>query len=707
MNEQRVRILMVEDNPSDVQVIRRLLQSSTEPIFEIEIASQVSQGVDLLVAGPQPHVILLDLNLPDSNPEDLDSFHRVHRAAPAVPIIVMTGLSDQDIATRAVRLGAQDFLVKGEVGSDVLLRSIRYAIERQDAEEELRESEERYSIAVRGANDGLWDWDLLTDEIYLSPRWMEIVGLEEGGISGSPAEWMDRVHPDDLHRLKADIDAHLGRDGQQPALFTSHFENEHRIRHQNGNYRWVLSRGTAIRDADGVPYRMAGSLSDITLRKNAEERLLHDALHDALTGLPNRALFLDRLGVALARTHRRAGETGLEFSAVLFLDLDRFKHINDSLGHLSGDRLLVAMARRLEAMLRPGDTVARLGGDEFAILVDVASKDDAEALAARIHKEFSVPFEVDGHEVLTTLSIGSVSVEPTYERPEDLLRDSDIAMYRAKGEGRGRFRAFDSSMHTQAAKMLKLESDLSRALGRDELRLHYQPMMSLANEQVVGFEALLRWEHPERGLIMPVEIISVAEDTGLIVPIGAWVLEEACRQMAEWQQQYEAAVPMSISVNISSKQLLQPDIVDVIVAVLRRTGLDPTCLRLELTESVIMDNAESAVAKLSQLRTLGVQIHIDDFGTGYSSLSYLQRLPVDTLKIDRTFVSQLGRQAESQEIVSAIITLARNLGMGVAAEGVETAEQARDLRQMNCEYGQGFFYYRPLESLAVEALLAN
>ncbi len=252
MNEHRVRILMVEDNPSDVQVIRRLLQSSTEPVFEIETADEVGKGVDLLVGGCEPDVILLDLNLPDSDPEDLESFRRVHEAAPAVPIIVMTGLSDQEIATRAVRMGAQDFLVKGEVGSDVLMRSIRYAIERQEAEEELRESEERYSIAVRGANDGLWDWDLLTDELYLSPRWMEIVGLDEGGVSGSPDEWFDRVHPDDLHRLKADIETHLSRGGsQQQPLFASHFENEHRIRHHDGNYRWVLSRGTAIREPDG------------------------------------------------------------------------------------------------------------------------------------------------------------------------------------------------------------------------------------------------------------------------------------------------------------------------------------------------------------------------------------------------------------------------------------------------------------------------
>jgi diguanylate cyclase (GGDEF)-like protein len=392
---------------------------------------------------------------------------------------------------------------------------------------------------------------------------------------------------------------------------------------------------------------------------------------------------------------------------VLFLDLDRFKHVNDSLGHVAGDRLLVAMARRLESILRPGDTVARLGGDEFAILVDIAREPDTERVAERIHKEFSVPFNVDGHELLATVSIGIACVSAEYGRPEDLLRDADIAMYQAKSEGRAGFRVFDSSMHSRAAALLKLESDLSQALTRDELRLHYQPVMALANDRVVGFEALLRWQHPERGLILPGEIISVAEDTGLIVPIGEWVLREACRQMVVWQADHQVARAMSMSINMSSKQLMQEDMVEVIVRALGDSGLDPTCLRLELTESVLMDNADSAVAKLSQLRTLGVQVYIDDFGTGYSSLSYLQRLPVDTLKIDRTFISQLGLQAESIEIVSAIITLARNLGMSVAAEGVETAEQAEGLRALDCEFGQGYYFHRPLEGSAVEALFSN
>ena len=706
MSDGSVKVLMVEDNPSDAQVIERLLGMSQQPSFEISVADSVAGGVAALGGDLDPDVILLDLSLPDSNPESLDSFHRVRAAASGVPIIIMTGMRDQELAARAVRLGAQDLLVKGEVGADLLIRAIRYAMERQRAEEELRDSEERYALAVRGANDGLWDWDLLGEKIYLSPRWKAILGYAESDLSDRPEEWFDRVHPDDLHRLRADIEAHLGSSDLPPSLFAAHFENEHRIRHNDGRYRWVLARGLALRDRDNHAFRMAGSLTDVTMRKSAEERLLHDALHDALTGLPNRALFLDRLGVAIARTRRRPDE-GVGCSAVLFLDLDRFKHVNDSLGHLSGDRLLVAMARRLQTILRPGDTVARLGGDEFAILVDVAAIDDTGMVAERIHEELAVPFNVDGHEVVVTVSLGIAVVAPNYDRPEDLLRDADIAMYQAKSEGRAGHKLFDKQMHTRAAAMLQLESDLNRALTRQELRLHYQPMISLANDRVVGFEALLRWEHPERGLIYPSDIISVAEDTGLIVPIGAWVLEESCRQMVQWRRDHEMARQLSMSINMSSKQLMQPDIAEVVTRTLDRTGLDPSCLRLELTESVLMDNAESAVTKLSRLRKRGVQIHIDDFGTGYSSLSYLQRLPVDTLKIDRTFISQLTLQAESSEIVGAIITLARNLGMSVAAEGVETVEQADGLKALECEYCQGFYYYRPLESRDVEALFAN
>ena len=660
MTLPQVNVLMVEDNPSDVRVIERLLGQSSEPSFKIEVSHRVSAGLEHLRSGAIPDVILLDLSLPDSDPEKLDSFHRVHHAAPGVPIIIMTGVNDRAIASRAVRQGAQDFLIKGEVGVDVLLRSIRYATERQRAEEELRESEERYALAVRGANDGLWDWDLATDKIYYSPRWKAILGYGEGELSCEPSEWLDRVHPDDRNRLRSDLEDLIGPNGSPRTPFARHWQNEHRIRHKDGTFRWVLSRGIAVGKGTGKATRTAGSLTDISARKNAEERLLHDAMHDALTHLPNRTLFLDRLGVAMARAHRQP-EDSVGCAAVLFLDVDRFKHVNDSLGHLAGDSLLVAMARRLVAMLRPGDTVARLGGDEFAILVDIARSENSEMVAQRIHKELAVPFDLDGREVLVTVSIGISTVSANHRRPEDILREADIAMYQAKVGGRAGSRVFDNQMHTRAAAMLKFESDLSQAAERRELRLHYQPMISFAEDRIVGFEALLRWQHPERGLIYPREIIAVAEDTGLIVPIGTWVMEEACRKMVDWQRQHSTMGDLSMSINLSSAQMMQPDLVDIIIRVLDETRLNPCCLRLELTESVIMDNAESVVGKLSQLRSLGVQIHVDDFGTGYSSLSYLQRLPVDTLKIDRTFVAQMGIHSESTEIVGAIITLARNL----------------------------------------------
>ena len=431
MSAQSVKVLMVEDNPSDVRAIQRLLRKEKEPSFEIEVSDLVGAGLDYLSLGGVPDVILLDLSLPDSDPEKLDSFHRIHHAAPGVPIIIMTGVHDRKVASRAVRHGAQDFLVKAEVGADVLLRSIRYAIERQRAEEELRESEERYALAVQGANDGLWDWDLGTDRIYYSPRWKAILGYGEEELSSEPSEWLDRVHSDDQHRLRSDIEELIGPNGSPRTPSARHWQSEHRIRHKDGSFLWVLSRGTAVRNRDGKASRMAGSLTDISARKNAEERLLHDTMHDALTHLPNRILFLDRLGVAMARS-RRKSEDSVGCSVVLFLDVDRFKHVNDSLGHLAGDSLLIAMARRLVAILRPEDTVARLGGDEFAILVDVARSENSETVAQRIHRELAVPFDLDGHEVLVTVSIGISIVSGNQRRPEDILREADIAMYQAK-----------------------------------------------------------------------------------------------------------------------------------------------------------------------------------------------------------------------------------------------------------------------------------
>jgi diguanylate cyclase (GGDEF)-like protein/PAS domain S-box-containing protein len=694
MREAPIQILLVEDNAGDARLVDTYLRRAEPPEFSLERVDRLEKGLKRLAEGGID-VVLLDLTLPDS--QGIDTFETAVAEAPDVPIIVMTGIDDSGLALKAVRDGAQDYLVKRQVDTHLLVRSIRYAIERKHFEDQIRVSEERYALAVDGAHDGVWDWDLSTDEIYFSNRWKSLLGFQDEDLIGGVEVWFDRVHPDDIDRLRKEIQIHLeGR--------TRHFESEHRIQHRDGAYRWVLSRGLAVREKAGPPHRMAGSLTDVHARKMTEQQLLHDAMHDALTGLPNWALFMDRLGIAIAQSKR----SEKHLFAVLFLDLDRFKNVNDSLGHTLGDKLLVAIARRLRKMMRPGDTVARLGGDEFAVLINaVEAPTDATRISERIHDELSRPFDLEGHEVFTTASIGIAMGGNGYHRPEEVLRDADTAMYRAKSLGRNRHSIFDQRMHERAVQLLQLETDLRRAVERDEFCLHYQPIISLAQGEIEGFEALVRWQHPTRGLVYPNDFIPVAEDNGLIVPIGWCVLRKACQKMALWHREFPSIQPMSINVNLSSRQFLQPDLVDKISQVLEETGLDPSRLRLEITESMIMEEADSAVLKLQQLRSTGVQLHLDDFGTGYSSLSHLHQLPTHTIKIDRSFVSRIRDNDDNTEIVATIVSLARSLGMHAAAEGLETAKQLSTMRSLDCDYGQGFYISRPLDEIAAGDLIAS
>ena len=436
--------------------------------------------------------------------------------------------------------------------------------------------------------------------------------------------------------------------------------------------------------------------------ERSKEHFRHAAFHDSLTGLPNRALFVEHLKLAIQQVQRQPERS----FAVFFLDLDRFKNINDSLGHTCGDQLLIAIARRLEVCLRPGDVVARFGGDEFAILIDgLAHPNGAVRVAEKIQRELLVPVILGQHEAFTTASIGIAFGTTNYEEPEDILRDADTAMYRAKEGGKARCELFDKVMHTRAVALLRLENDLRRAVEREEFRIHYQPIICLRSGKLAGFEALARWQHPERGLVSPAEFIPVAEETGLIVPIGLWMLEEACRQVREWQARVPNGRTLSLSVNLSGKQLAQPDLVEQVKRILLKTGFDSHCLKLEITESVVMENAEAASATFHRLRALGLQLSIDDFGTGYSSLSYLHRFPVNTLKIDRSFVSRMGAEDENLEIVRTILTLARNLSMEVVAEGVESAEQMRHLMTLSCEYGQGYFFSKPMDGKAAKIFI--
>lgn len=569
--------------------------------------------------------------------------------------------------------------------------------QRQQIEAALRESEERYALAMQGINDGLWDWNLRTNEVYFSPRWKSMLDYQESEIGNTLNDWFSRIHPGDIERIKMEILNHL-------AELSLQFESEYRILCKGRTYRWMLSRAVVVRDASGIAYRIVGLQTDISDRKYTEEKLLHDALHDSLTGLPNRVLFMERLSHALSLGKRRRNYS----FAVLFLDLDRFKLINDSLGHTVGDQLLVAIARRLEKHLRVGDTVARLGGDEFTILLeDIKDVSITTNIADRLQEELTMPFYVDGHEVFTSASIGIASSTIGYECAEDLLRDADIAMYRAKALGKARYEVFDITMHARAVVLLQLETDLRRGIERGEFQLYYQPIVSLQNGEITGFEALTRWLHPQRGLVSPAEFIPLAEETGLIVPIGWWVFKEACRQLRLWHLQFPEYSSLVMSINLSAKQFAQPNLIAEIKQILLETELEPSSLKLEITESVIMENTESATAMLLQLQALGIQFSIDDFGTGYSSLAYLYRLPTHTLKIDRSFINKIDTDIEQLEIVRTIVALASNLGMSVVAEGIETVKHLAQLQELNCQFGQGYFFSKPVDSQTATTLLLS
>ena len=481
------------------------------------------------------------------------------------------------------------------------------------------------------------------------------------------------------------------------------FEGESIGYRKDGTEFQVEMRCAPIHNQQGEITHYVLMQRDITARKQVEAKLARQAFYDSLTNLPNRALLLNRLQHMV----RKAQDNPDCSFAVLFLDLDRFKTINDSLGHTIGDRLLIAISKRLALCTRPSDTVARLGGDEFAMLLDnVPTAELANKIANRIHQQLSQPFNLDGLEVFASASIGITLSKIGYDCPEDLLRDADTAMHRAKTSQSSHV-IFNESMHARAVVLLQLENDLRRAIKRQDLSLYYQPIVSLSTGKIVGFEALVRWQHPEQGIISPEDFIPIAEETGLIVPIGWWVLHEACLQLKHWQAQFPSNPPLKISVNLSCRQFSQPNLLEQIRQTLQQTGLPASSLRLEITESAIIEDAASTSALLTQLRNLGIQLCIDDFGTGYSSLSYLQRFPIDNLKVDRSFISQMGNSGDAAEIVQAVVALAHNLGMSVTAEGVETATQLMQLRSLQCECGQGYLFSKPLNCSAAESFLAD
>ncbi|HET7294268.1 MAG TPA: EAL domain-containing protein [Vicinamibacteria bacterium] len=594
----------------------------------------------------------------------------------------------QDLAARVDASGRDELSQLSTTVNDLLA-----AVETSGRE--LLAGRERYALAASAANDGLWDWNVPTGEAYYSPRFKSMLGYSEEEVAPVAEAWLSRVHPDDRAELQAKLDS---------AASETHAEHEHRMVHKDGAYRHVLSRWVTLRAKDGAVQRRVGSLSDVTARKEAEGRLRREALYDALTGLPNRTLLSDRLRQALARARRHPDQV----CGLLFLDVDRFKVVNDSLGHAAGDRLLCEVARRIERSVRPEDTVARLGGDEFTVLLEgVRGPKDATHAAERIQAGISRAFHLGDTEVFTTVSIGIAISTGDYQKPEDLIRDADTAMYRAKAAGKARHQLFDSHMHAQAMTMLNLENDLRRALERAELVMHYQPIVQLERPDIVGFEALVRWNHPTRGLVYPGDFIPIAEETGLIVPLGRWVLERACTDARAWQRDFPRDTPLTLSVNLSARQLVEADLLDAVDEILKRTGFDPKSLHLEITESVIMQRPDLVTVVLGGLKDLGIRVSIDDFGTGYSSLSYLHLFPVDSLKIDRSFVSSMQALGKQRRIVETILMLARNLGIDVIAEGVEGEEQRRALHGLGCGLAQGYLFSKPVDEESVRRLLAR
>ncbi|MBF2073563.1 MAG: EAL domain-containing protein [Synechococcales cyanobacterium C42_A2020_086] len=594
----------------------------------------------------------------------------------------------------------------------------------------LYHSEERYALALQSCNEGLWDWDLQHNRCYFSPRWKEMLGYQSMELSDRPQEWFERVHPQDRAALHHAITEHL--QGRTPDL-----EQEYRVLHQDGSYRWMQTRGRAVAGQTGKPKRLMGTQLDITRRKQMEDELWHHAFCDPLTELPNRSGFIQSLQQAIHRVQ----QDSMSAFAILWLDLDQFKLVNNSLGSAAGDRLLVAVAQRLRSFLPADDVVARLGGDEFAILLQqVYDVNDAVRTAERVQQVLALPFNLEGQEVFVTISVGIALSAAQYLQPESLLRDANTAMHWAKALGRARCQVFDKTMRTRLLVKLRLENDLRRAIAQGErytnaplvvernwsppsspaaikppvsvppeeypeLELYYQPIVRLASRQVIGFEALVRWQHAQQGLLFPSRFISMAEETGLIIPLSWWVLRTACRQMRQWRLRFPEKTFLTMSVNLSSKQFSMPGLTEQIRQILAETHLEANHLKLELTESLVLENAMSVVDVLYQIRSLGIQLAIDDFGTGYSSLSYLPRFPVNTLKIDRSFVSQIGECHNSLEIVRTILALAKNLHLDVVAEGVETEAQARMLQEMHCELGQGYFFSKPVDANTATRLL--
>ncbi len=686
MVSQGRSLLLVDDEELNTDMLSRRLSRSG---FHVEVAASGPAAL-AHIAAQTFDLVLLDQMMPGMSGREVLQRIRQQYSADTLPVIMVTALAESERVAEALEAGANDYVTK-PIDYRITLARINAQLVRREAEQALRVSEERYALAAKASRDAIWDWDLQRGTIFFSERWIEMLGLTAEQVSNSPDDWFSRVFLADRDTLQHCISSEI-------ASMRDAFDCEYRIEHADGSLRWMSTRAIITRDEKGAATRLSGSQSDVTREKT----------RDGLTGLPNRIALKSRMEHLFLKAQNAPSSDAFPY-ALLFLDLDGFKAVNDSLGHLAGDQLLSMAAERLKDIgaafcVERGDaeariTVARLSGDEFAVLLETdAPETDAEAVALQIQGAMQSPVVLEGRPVHVTFSIGIASGSRAHTAYEQLLSDADVAMYVAKTSRRGAIATFSSDMREAALNRLTLENDLRSAIPLQQLRLVYQPKVRLHSGAVYGVEALLRWDHPVRGSIAPAQFISIAEETGLIVDIGKWVLRTACQQMLEWHAIYPLRPPLELSVNLSPKEFEQEGLVQGIAAILEETQFPVSSLHLEVTESVLFKHFEEARNKLLALRALGILIDLDDFGSGYSSLRYLRELPFDTLKIDRYFVSSLDRDKtqSSAQLIQTILSMASTLGLKVVAEGVETLPHSNQLKELGCEFAQGYFFSRPL-----------